>query len=319
MPDDRYFVTGVLGCLGAWVARLLVEEGAEVVGFDLGTEPRRLRELMSDDRLARVSVVQGDVTSQASIERSLDEHGITHVIHLAALQIPFCRDDPALGAAVNVLGTVNLFEAVKRRRDRIAGPLVYASSAAYFGADDGERATAREDALSRPSTHYGVYKQANEGNARIYWQDEQVPSLGLRPYNVYGPARDQGVTAEPTHAMRAAARGEGYHIPYGGRLTFNYTADTARALIAMSRSDHAGAEVFNMPGSVCHMEELVAAIETAAPEVAGIVTFDDVQLPLPPEMAVGGLAEAIGGPVTVTPLADAVRETVEHFRRAPAP
>jgi nucleoside-diphosphate-sugar epimerase len=219
---------------------------------------------------------------------------------------------------VNVLGTVNLFEAVKLRRDRIAGPIVYASSAAYFGSGDGERAMEREDALSRPSTHYGVYKQANEGSARIYWQDEQVPSLGLRPYNVYGPARDQGVTAEPTHAMKAAARGDGYHIPYGGRLTFNYTADTARALIAMTRSPYPGAGVFNMPGTVCHMRELVAAIEAAAPEVAGTVTFDDVQLPLPPEMAVGGLAEAIGGPVTITPLPDAVRETVEHFRGARA-
>jgi nucleoside-diphosphate-sugar epimerase len=39
MPDDRYLVTGVLGCLGAWVAHLLVEEGADVVGFDLGTSP----------------------------------------------------------------------------------------------------------------------------------------------------------------------------------------------------------------------------------------------------------------------------------------
>ncbi len=49
---------------------------------------------------------------------------------------------------------------------------------------------------------------------------------------MYGPARDQGVTAEPTHAMKAAARGDGYHIPYGGRLTFNYTADVARAFVA---------------------------------------------------------------------------------------
>jgi len=317
MPEDRYLVTGVLGCLGAWVARLLVEDGSVVVGFDLGTEPRRLRELMPEDRIARITLVQDDITSRAAVEATLDEHGITHVIHLAALQIPFCREDPAVGAAVNVLGTVNVFEAVKRRRERIAGPVVYASSAAYFGPDDGERAMEREDALSRPSSHYGVYKQANEGNARIYWQDEQIPSLGLRPYNVYGAARDQGVTAEPTHAMRAAARGEGYHIPYGGRLTFNYTADTARALVSMSRSGHAGAAVFNMPGTVAHMRDVVAAVEAAAPEVAGKVTFDDVQLPLPPEMAVGGLAEAIG-PVMITPLADAVRETVEHFRRSPA-
>jgi nucleoside-diphosphate-sugar epimerase len=159
-----------------------------------------------------------------------------------------------------------------------------------------------------------VYKQANEGHARIYWQDEQLPSLGLRPYNVYGPARDQGVTAEPTHAMAAAARGEGYHIDYGGRLMFNYTADVARALVAMSRSGYEGASVFNMPGSVAHMRDVVSAIEAAAPAVVGKITFADTPLPLPEELATGGLAEVVG-PVKVTPLADAVRETVEHFRR----
>jgi nucleoside-diphosphate-sugar epimerase len=310
----RVLVTGVLGCLGAWTVRVLLEEGTEAVGFDLGTDPRRLRELMAEEQLARVPLVQGDVTRLEELERALDEHGITHVIHLAALQIPFCRENPPLGAAVNVVGTVNVFEAVKRRRDRIARPVVYASSAAYFGPDDGERALADEQALSRPATHYGVYKQANEGNARIYWQDEGLPSLGLRPFNVYGPARDQGVTADPTFAMKAAARGEGYHINYGGRATFNYTADVARALVAMSRTPYEGAAVFNMPGPVVHMSEVVAAIEAAAPEAAGKITFDDRPLPLPPELATGGLAEAIGG-VAVTPLADGVRETVEHFRR----
>jgi nucleoside-diphosphate-sugar epimerase len=316
LNGERYLVTGALGCLGAWVTRLLLEEDAHVVGFDLGTEPRRLRELMPESQVTRVTLVQGDITSTEDVEHALDEHGITHVIHLAALQIPFCRADPVLGAAVNVLGTVNVLEAVKRRKDRIGAPVVYASSSAYFGPDDSERALQCEDALAKPSTHYGVYKQANEGGARIYWQDEQVASLGLRPYNVYGPARDQGVTAEPTHAMRAAARGDGYHIPYGGRCTFNFTADVARAFVAMSRARFEGAAVFNMPGSVVRMSEVVAAIEAAAPDAAGHITYDDVQLPLPPEMATGGLAGVIG-PVAVTPLAEAVRATVDHFRKQP--
>ena len=311
--SERFLVTGVLGCLGAWTTRLLVEEGADVVGLDLGDDPRRLRELMPE-QLGAVTLVQGDVTGLSALEQALDEHEITNVIHLAALQIPFCRENPPLGAAVNVLGTVNVLEAVKRRLDRISAPVVYASSAAYFGEGDAARATSNEDADSRPSTHYGVYKQANEGNARIYWQDERVPSLGLRPYNVYGPARDQGITAEPTHAMKAAAGGRGYHINYGGSVTYNHAADVARALVAMSRTPFTGSAVFNMPGTVAHMSEVVAAIEAAAPDVAGEITFDDVQLPLPPEMATGGLAAAIGD-VVVTPLAEGVRQTVEHYRR----
>jgi UDP-glucuronate 4-epimerase len=313
--SERFLVTGVLGCLGAWVARTLVRDGTEVVGFDVATDPRRLREIVTADELERVRLVQGDVTRLEDLARAFDEHEITNVVHLAALQIPFCREDPALGAAVNVLGTVNVFEAVKRRRDRIRGPLVYASSAAYFGAEDGGRAVEHEDALSRPSTHYGVYKQANEGSARIYRQDEGVSSLGLRPYNVYGPARDQGVTASPTLATRAAVLGEGYRISYGGSFTLNYTDDVARALLAMSRCSYEGAAVFNMPGPVVHMQEVVDAIEAAVPEAAGTITYDDdTSLPLPPAMALGGL-EATVGTVAVTPLGDAVQATADHFRR----
>ena len=54
-------------------------------------------------------------TDLNALERALDEHAITHVIHLAALQVPFVRADPPLGARVDVLGTVNVFEAVRRR------------------------------------------------------------------------------------------------------------------------------------------------------------------------------------------------------------
>jgi UDP-glucuronate 4-epimerase len=311
----RFLVTGAGGCIGAWTVAQLVSEGTPVVALDASDDDHRLRLLLDDAELASLTRVRGDITDLDALERTLDEHAITHVIHLAALQVPFCRADPPLGARVNVVGTVNVFEAVKERRDRIPGPLVYASSAALYGATDAGRATRDENADARPSTHYGVYKQANEGNARIFWQDEQLPSVGLRPYNVYGPARDQGVTAEPTHAMKAAARGEGYHIPYGGRLVFNYTADVARALVACSRSGFDGAAVFNVPGTATHMRDMVAAIEAAAPETAGRITFDDLPLPLPEELATGGL-EGVIGSVHVTPLEEAVAATVDHFRRA---
>jgi nucleoside-diphosphate-sugar epimerase len=314
LTGERFLVTGVLGCLGAWTVRTLLDGGADVVGLDLGTGTHRLEEILSPDELLGLSLLQGDIADLPGLERALDEHDITHVIHLAALQIPFCRAEPALGALVNVVGTVNIFEAVKNRRGRIAGPVVYVSSAALYGETDRERAARDEQSEARPSTHYGVYKQANESNARIYWQDEQVPSIGLRPYNVYGPARDQGVTADPTHAMKAAASGEGFHIAYGGRLVFNYTADVARALVAMARAPFEDAAVFNMPGSVAHMSEVVAAIELAAPDAAGRITFTDEALALPEVLATGGLARVIG-PVEVTPLEVGVRQTVEHFRR----
>ncbi len=313
MPNDRFLITGALGCIGAWTVRNLVREGTPVVVFDLASDPRRLKLIMSDDELARVTFVTGDITDLEALERALDNHAITRVIHLAALQIPFVRANPPLGARVNVVGTVNVFEAVARRRDRI-GSLVYASSAAVYDAvDAGESGVVAHGAVGHPTTLYGVFKQANEGTARVYWQDARVASIGLRPYIVYGPGRDQGLTSSPTKAMVAAALGKPYHIPYGGRAAYQYADDVARTFIACARAPFQGAEIFNLGGSVATMGEIVAAIEAAAPEVRGLITFDDKPLPFPEAFDAAPLEQVIGA-LPFTPLAQAVADTIALFR-----
>ena len=314
MTGEAFLVTGALGCIGAWTVKQLVADGHKVVTFDLPGEPRRLRALMSEAELARVTFVDGDVTSLDRIGAALDEHAITQVIHLAALQVPFVRANPILGAQVNVVGTINIFEAVRARRDRIQAPILYASSAAVFRLEDSAEVATREaDAPMVPGTLYGVFKLANEGAARVYFQENGVPSIGLRPYTVYGPGRDQGVTAAPTHAIAAAVRGEEYCIPYGGRIYLNFAPDVAQTIIQASRSGYAAQGVFNVPGVGASMDEIIAEIERAVPGTAGLLSYDEQPLPFPEELAVGGLEQAIG-PLQVTPLAEAVAATVAHFR-----
>src|SRR5947207_9662033 len=147
---------------------------------------------MTPDELAAISYVRGDVSDLAAIERALARERITHVIHLAAMLLPLAAADPPRGALVNVVGTVNVFEAAKRRG--LAG-LSYASSVAVYDRVDGLRVV--EDADGHPVSHYGVHKQANEGTARVYWRDDGVASIGLRPHIVYGPGRDHRMTAGP--------------------------------------------------------------------------------------------------------------------------
>lgn len=314
MHDEHFLITGALGCIGAWTVRNLVREGTPVVVFDLASDPRRLKLIMSDEELARVTFVSGDITDLEALERALDEYAITRVIHLAALQIPFVRANPPLGARVNVVGTVNVFEAVARRRDRI-GSVVYASSAAVYDAVDADvSGVVAHGAIGHPTTLYGVFKQANEGTARVYWQDAQVASIGLRPYIVYGPGRDQGLTSSPTKAMVAAALGKPHHIPYGGRAAYQYADDVARTFIACARAPFQGAEIFNLNGSVATMGEIVAAIEAAAPQVRGLITFDEKPLPFPEAFDAAPLERVIGE-LPFTPLEQAVAETVALFRR----
>ena len=311
---ERFLVTGALGCIGAWTIRTLVREGTPVVAFDLGRDVRRLRSIMSPDELVRVELVAGDITELAALDEALASNAISNVIHLAALQVPFCKADPPLGARVNVLGTVNVFEAVKRQ-PRPMAPVVYTSSIGMFGAEDADPGTGRlsETASAHPLNHYGVYKLANEGNARVYWLDDRIPSVGLRPLTVYGVGRDQGMTSGPTKAIAAAVLGMPYRVPFGGATLFQYAEDVARTLIAASRSSLGDAHVFNLDGSVADGAQLVDAIAAEVPEARGLIRYESASLPFPAEIDHDGI-EALG-PLPVTPFAEGVRASIEIYRQ----
>ena len=314
MSDQRFLVTGALGCIGAWTLHELVRDGVDVVAFGRTADPRRPAALLSPDELARVRFVVGDVRDPDSLGTVMDEHDITNVIHLAALQVPFCRADPIGGAQVNVVGTVSVFEAVRARRERMA-PLVYAGSVGMFDTADADDSLGRlrTDADAHPATLYGVYKLANEGTARVYWAEHEVASFGLRPMTVYGPGRDQGMTSTPTKAMAAAVLGLPYRISFGGSTLYQYAADVARVFIRASRAALPGANLANLSGTVASMDEVVALIETEVPEAAGRITFEPRPLPFPAEVDASGLAAL--GDEPVTPFAAGVAETIARFRR----
>jgi UDP-glucuronate 4-epimerase len=307
---SRTLVTGALGCLGAWTLKALLDLGEEPVGFDVGSDDARLRLVLAEDERTRVTLIEGDVTDRDAVGRALDEHQVTHVVHLAALQVPFCRADPERGARVNVHGTVVVFEAVKVRLNRIRG-LAYASSTAVYNVSD--PSPAPESGGNAPSTLYGVFKLANEGTARVYWHDNDVASIGIRPYVVYGPGRDQGLTSGPSLAMEAAARGEGHTIAYGGTAQYDFAPDVGRAFALAARAAADDAHVANFPGVPSTMQEVADAIEAAAPAVAGRVFWEEGQLPFP-ESLQGNLLERLVGPLPRTSLADGVRRTVDFFR-----
>src|SRR5262245_31112843 len=109
----RVLLTGGYGCIGSWIARRLLARGDGVWVYDLREDPRRLRLILPEEQVRQVRFVQGDVTDLEGLKRALADHAITHVVHLAGLQVPTCRADPLLGARVNVLGTLAVFEAVK--------------------------------------------------------------------------------------------------------------------------------------------------------------------------------------------------------------
>jgi nucleoside-diphosphate-sugar epimerase len=301
-------VTGAMGCIGAWCVRHLLENGAAVVAFDLAQDDHRLRDVVPEELLSTLIRVRGDLTAANDLADTIAEHGVTQVIHLAALQVPFCRADPPLGSRVNVEGTIRVFEAA-----RAAGieHLAYASSIAVYGPASDYDAEVLDDSMpKRPGTVYGVTKVANELTAGVYWHDHGISSVALRPYTVYGVGRDQGLTSEPTLAMAAVARGEDGHVSFGGRMQFHYASDVARQFIDAAATRRPGAHVYDLGGPIVAVEEVARLIETLRPERR--VTVGDTPLPFAAGFDDAALRRDAPR-VFETPLEEGVRATIEHF------
>jgi UDP-glucuronate 4-epimerase len=305
MSDERFLVTGALGCIGAWTVKRLVDEETAVWTYDLGSSRHRLELIMDDEARAKVNFVSGDITEFDAFDRAVAENGITHIVHLAALQVPFVRANPVLGAKVNLVGMSVVLESARQHQDQLRG-VSYASSVAIYGPPGTGMQTA---------TLYGVHKQAKEGMARIYSQDYGVHTVGLRPHTVYGPGRDQGMTSTPTKAMVAAAVGRPYEITFGGTIVLEHAEDMAQAFIDAARVKPERAVAYDVGGNIVHVEEIVKAINDAAPEMVGKITYNPTPLPVAADPNEAP-ARALLGDITWRPLGEGVRQTIADFRKA---
>ena len=144
-------------------------------------------------------------------------------IHLAALQVPFVKANPPLGAGVNVVGTVNVFEAA--RRHGLPTPIAYASTAAVYD-DRGDRDPRHCTESSRSPTRA---RAASTGPTRAWPAWASVPTSSSAPAG--------------TRASLPARRRDGgggarqpYEIAFGGRTEMHYAPDVARGFIAAARS-----------------------------------------------------------------------------------
>jgi len=313
MASEHFLVTGGTGCIGAWITRQLLSEGSEVTLFSADETRDRLALVVPANALAGLDAVVGDINDLELLEATARQRGVTRIIHLAALQFPFCAADPIRGARVNVQGTLTMFE-LARRLD--IGRLVYASSAAVYGP---KAHYAQEvlpaDAELFPTSHYGVFKLANEQGARVWWDAHGVASIGLRPHSVYGAGRDQGVTSKPTLAMIAAAAGRPFHVDFAGAYQFQFAADVAAWFVAAARSDMSGANAFSLPGPTIAVADMISVIEAVAPASRDRITMGERLLPFPAAFD-GRPIEAALGPVQTTALADGVADTLARYRAA---
>lgn len=305
---DTYLITGGMGCIGAWVISHLLQQGKRVVNFDVSEDRHRLDGLMTAEEQANITFVKGDLTNTEAVKAAFVENDISHVIHLAALQVPSCRANPVLGAQVNVTGTVNIFEAAKA-----AGlqHVTYASSIAVYGsAEEYPPGLLAHDAPKIPHTLYGAYKVCNEQTAQVYFDDYSITSTALRPYTVFGVGRDQGLTSEPTKAIVAAVKGEDYNITFGGEMQFHYASDVALQFIEAADNPLGRACVFNMGTPPVRVQAVADIIMKHKPNVS--ITVEENILPFPQGFDASELQNHFEN-IYETPLEDAIVDTLARF------
>lgn len=248
---DRILITGATGFLGAWTIDRLLAEGSEVIASDLSKDHHRLEAIRPLPEKG-LSLEICDVTDADALRDLVARTQPTGIIHLAALQIPHCRQNPALGAEVNILGHINVLETA---REAGIKKVIYTSSIA---AKPRGRANA-------PSNLYGVYKKTCEEISRLYWEDHRLPTLGLRPHIVYGVGRDDGETSAITRAIEAAALGRTYTLPFRTRSCFQFVGDVAAIFARAVCSDWDGALLSDVTDNVISTDDILAAIHKAVP------------------------------------------------------
>lgn len=248
---EKIIIFGGCGFLGSWIVKAFLKKGYSVSIFDLKIQKELLSHVVGND-INKIKFINGDITNYDQVQEAIND--MDHVINLAGLMTPDCSSNPILGAKVNVLGSINVFEALKKNNNKF---LVYASSAGVFGQKD--------HYYPFPETHYGAYKLAVEGVARAYLNEDGISSVGIRPYVIYGPGREVGGTAGVTLACKAAKQGESYTVNFSGKAGFVYVQDVVD-LVEMSIAQiPSGALTFNINGITADVSDFINLIKKNIP------------------------------------------------------
>jgi len=262
VAETRVLVTGSTGCIGDATVKWLLSNGAdEVVGVNR-SEPESTCDLSH-------RVLQCDVANGEALTEIIHQVRPTHVVHLAALQTPECRDHPMAGLEVNLVGTANLCKACAS----LGKPLnrfVFASSGGVFGPRSlyGDSGVQANDPYL-PHSLYGYWKIAGEGMAQAFQQETGTPTVSLRLATTYGPGRDRGYTAAGTRAIKAVALGEHFVVPYKGCEHYHYVDDVGAGFGCASLHPFEGYGAFNLPGETQTVQHFLEALAETA-ETCGL-------------------------------------------------
>ena len=230
----KVVIFGGCGFLGCWLIKKLLDHNIKPIIFDYKIKENLLRKILnfSDDD---VEFVQGDIRNSEEVFKIAKKGDV--LINLAGLMTPDCSQNPISGNEVNVIGAINVFQSALRQNNKF---VIYTSSGGVFGRID--------QSVPYPETHYGAFKLAVEGIARSFYLENNLSSIGLRPFIIYGPYREIGATAGISLACKAVAFNQDYEIPFSGKAGFVFVGDVTEIICQFIKKRLVGANIINING-----------------------------------------------------------------------
>ena len=305
-----YLITGGMGCIGSYVIRDLLNAGEKIIVYDFIQDLTIPKMVLTEEQLEQFTFVQGDITDLPHVLRTVQEHEIDRIIHLASWQVPACNANPPQALKTVCEGTINMFEAARIFNIK---RVVWASSVAVFGSpEDYNYQQIQNDAPHYPKFIYGACKSMNERYATHYFDNYGVDTIGLRFTAVYGVGRTRGMSSFSTQMIEAAALGKSYVSPFGDdAIDWQYVEDVSKSIVMSCTCPATKTRVFNVKGGIRTVKEGMAYLKKLVPNTQ--ITLEPGVFGISWDYDAAPIAQEIGFTPTYT-MEQGILKTLNRFR-----
>jgi UDP-glucose 4-epimerase len=244
LTGKRVVVTGGAGFIGTTLARQLVDDN-EIVAVD-----NLHRDTLGGTTLEEhpnFSFVQGDVLDAALLTDVV--RGATHLVHAAAIAgVDTVIESPVRTMRVNLIGTYNALEAALATKDSIERVIEFSTSEVFgahaFKVDELHVTT--QGSVGEARWTYAVSKLAGEHMAHAYHDELGLPTVSVRPFNVYGPGQIGGGAIRAFIETALAGKALTIHGDGSQIRAWCYVDDMVEALLLALEHPNAVGESFNV-------------------------------------------------------------------------
>jgi UDP-glucose 4-epimerase len=285
LSGKRIVITGGAGFIGTTLARRLVDQN-EIVALD-----NLHRDSLGGTSLAEhpnFRFVQGDVLDDDLLAEVVE--GATHVVHAAAIAgVDTVIESPVRTMRVNLIGTYNALEAALRTRETIERLIEFSTSEVFgtYAYKVDEEHVTTQGSVGEARWTYAVSKLAGEHLSRAYFDELGLPTVSVRPFNVYGPGQIGGGAIRAFIEASLAGRDLVVHGDGSQIRAWCYVDDMVEALLLTLEHPNAVGESFNVGNarSAVTIYDLAQRIKrlTGAPGeiVFQPIHYTDVELRIP--------------------------------------